>query len=155
MRAETKQSQTPLTSTPFRSDPTSLIPSSHIPRYAGILLPRGLQALLPSSDQLHVRRCQALCSGAAGLHLLHVAAARRGGHRDAALVRGSHAAQRAGAPAGPAHPHRAAHQRQGRPFRMLVKYNSGMKCCILDINSIFDRLTQGNRANVTSSRWFI
>lgn len=84
-------------------------------RCAGTLLPRGFPLVLPSSDQLHVRRGQARCPGAAGLHLLHVAEARRGGHRNPTLLRCSLAAQRAGAAARPAHPHRAARRRQGAP----------------------------------------
>lgn len=82
-------------------------------RYLGAFLPGGLQAVLPHSDQLHVRGGEAVPPCPAGLHRLPVAAARRGRDRDPPVVRRPVAAQRAGAAAGSAHPHRAARQRQG------------------------------------------
>lgn len=82
-------------------------------RYPGTVLPRGLQAVLPHSDQLHVRGGEAVPPRPEGLHPLPVAAARRGWDRDAAVLRRPLAAQRAGAAAGSAHPRRAPRQRQG------------------------------------------
>lgn len=84
-------------------------------RYAGTLLSRGFQIVLPNSDKLHVRHRQAPGPGAAGLHLLHVAETCGGRHWDAALLRCPRTAQWAGAAARPAYTRRAARRRQGAP----------------------------------------
>ena len=84
-----------------------------VPRCLGAFFPRGLQAVLPHSDELHVRCCETRHPSAAGLRALPVAAARRGRHRDSSVVRRFWATQRSGAAARPAHPRRAAHQWQG------------------------------------------
>lgn len=87
-----------------------LPPLSTYRRSLGTFVPRGLQAVLPHSHQLHVRSGQTVAPDTASLHRLPVAAARRGRDRHPAVVRRPLAAQRAGAAAGSAHPHRAARQ---------------------------------------------
>lgn len=108
-------------------------------RYPGTFLSGGLQAVLPHPDQLHVRGGEAVPARPAGLHRLPVAAARRGRDRDPAVVRRPLAAQRAGAAAGPAHPHRAARQRQGtaNAANTAIKEN----CFWICFSDFFDRVT--------------
>lgn len=85
----------------------------HFPRFLRAFFPRGLQTVLPNTDKLHVRCCDALHAKAAGLHDLPVAAPRGERHRDPRVVRCPRTAEWTGAAARPARSCWAAHQWQG------------------------------------------
>lgn len=87
--------------------------SFSFPGHVGAFLPRGLQAVLPNTDKLHVRRFKPSCPKAESVHHLPVAAAYRGRHRNTSVICRPSATQWAGAAARPAHPHWAARQWQG------------------------------------------
>lgn len=104
------------------------VSSPFFSRYLRIFVPRGIPALLPYSDQLHVRCCETVRSHVTGLHNLPVAATCRGGNRDAPVLRCSCTAQWAGVAARPAYPYWAAHRWQGTTPR-----GSGRICALFEI----------------------